>query len=418
MSLVGRNNAGKSSTLQALFRAAIETVGSDAVCFLTADRTVLAGSTEVQGRALAQYNSELYSQALPLTYEGYPGPNRAELFRLLITHHDLRLQLARLDELLDRLGLPPLNLKRNQAVYFEDVVGAVQGAGLRAALPILAALTDDELDVILIDEPEASLEPVLQRALRQMLIEESGSGHRQIVVATHSHLFLNRTDLTSVKVLTRVEGKTQVRSIADARDLVEVTFRLLGNATEDLFFPGNFLVTEGASDQRIAERILELDKVEPGKVKVIAAGGIDVVGPMVAAIERSLVPLATHDSAYRAKVVAVVDRVPGPTRIARLERLVGDRLFVLGAESLEDFSLRACTHGRVRIRQPLPERSNGCAAADSRLRLLRLGSQMPWRRFSPSRTNDYCPSCSRRFVVPPTLRWWSSEAPFTLAVVG
>jgi hypothetical protein len=42
--------------------------------------------------------------------------------------------------------------------------------------------------------------------------------------------------------------------VGSREQLYDVTFDLLGSSTEDLFFPHNYLIVEGASDQVIAER--------------------------------------------------------------------------------------------------------------------------------------------------------------------
>src|SRR2546430_17499266 len=65
-----------------------------------------------------------------------------------------------------------------------------QGSGLRSSFGILAALTDDNIKLLLIDEPELGLEARYQKLLRDLLVETSKS--KQIIVSTHSHLFLNR----------------------------------------------------------------------------------------------------------------------------------------------------------------------------------------------------------------------------------
>jgi predicted ATP-dependent endonuclease of OLD family len=140
--------------------------------------------------------------------------------------------------------------------------------------PILAALTDPELRVILIDEPEISLDPTLQKALKNLLLEHApvDSG-KAIVVSTQSHLFMNRERLASNYIVSREGAEVVARAAATDEHLFDVTFRLLGNSTEDLFFPGNYLVVEGGSDQTIVERALELLGASRGAVKVLSAGG-------------------------------------------------------------------------------------------------------------------------------------------------
>lgn len=74
------------------------------------------------------------------------------------------------------------------------------GEGLVSLLFIIDALYDSgNTDMIVIDEPELSLHPALQRKLSNLFVEYSSS--RQIVIATHSPYFL---DLSTMEFGTRV----------------------------------------------------------------------------------------------------------------------------------------------------------------------------------------------------------------------
>ncbi len=156
-------------------------------------------------------------------------------------------------------------------MHFDDVAGHYQGSGLRALLPILCALTDPDLRLILIDEPEEALEPRLQKAVRDLLIEKAED--RTIMVSTHSHLFLNRREAQQNLRVSRSNGNVMVESTTSPEELFEVTFNLLGNSTEDLFFPANYLVVEGAADQIVVDRVLALLSVPHGRIKVIQPAG-------------------------------------------------------------------------------------------------------------------------------------------------
>jgi predicted ATPase len=111
--------------------------------------------------------------------------------------------------LLPRFELPPAALEGPQEMHFEQIVVHAQGTGLRSLLAILAAMTNDEVTAILIDEPELSLEPRLQKATRDLLVE-TAERKRVVLVATHSHLFLNRDEVEASQVVTREGGLTTV----------------------------------------------------------------------------------------------------------------------------------------------------------------------------------------------------------------
>jgi predicted ATP-dependent endonuclease of OLD family len=272
----------------------------------------------------------------PLNYDNFAGPSRSELFRLLVNHADFMGQSQKVGELLARLGLPQMTIRQAQQVHFNMLRVGVQGSGIRNILPIVAALTDTDLRLVLIDEPETSLEPMLQRRLRDLLVAEA-SEDRPIVVSTHSHLFLDRGRPSSVISVTNDGTGIRTNVLGKDAELLDVSFRLLGNSTQDLFFPGNFLIAEGASDQLIVEKVMILLDAPVGLVKVLSAGGVERASQMLDAVRRTLVPLVVHDSPYSKRVVVLVDQPREKKTLDGLQRSLDGRLFVLPAESLEDF---------------------------------------------------------------------------------
>jgi hypothetical protein len=262
------------------------------------------------------------------------GPDRSILAAVLIQHTNFPAQAVGINDLLMRFGYPPIEVRSGMKVFLENLGGFLHGSGLRALWPILAALTNEDLDLILVDEPEVGLEASLQRELKQLFIERA-TERRPIVVATHSHLFLDHDRPNSVFVVRR--GSSTPERLQSIEGLADTTFQLLGNSTEDLFFPGNFLVVEGASDRRVVEKVLELIGAKAGNVKVLAARGIGEVAPAVSAIRRALVPLAQNDSPYGRTVVALVDKPPKDADLKRLRADLKERLVELPAPSLESY---------------------------------------------------------------------------------
>jgi hypothetical protein len=249
-------------------------------------------------------------------------------------------QNIKMNELLVRLGLREFDLREDQTVYFDDNVPVLsQGTGLRSTFAILAALTNANVKAILIDEPELSLEPRLAKVLRDVLVE--ASEEKTIVVATHSHLFVRRDMPEANQLLRRDEttNNTEVITITEGQELYDVVFALLGNSTEDLFFPGNYLVVEGASDQEIVTKVLTLLGSPPPTVKVLAARGIDAVRDAVEAVYRASVPMIVNDSPYAERVVALIDAPTHPEgqNMTRLKGALGDRLYELDAPSMEAY---------------------------------------------------------------------------------
>jgi hypothetical protein len=340
--LVGPNNAGKSSLLQLIFRTLMgdqSAAGPERIAFIPPDREYVQPSTETGGRSLSMWNSALLGEvgAQPIGFgEGATGPPRSELTRVLM-HGSFVKQNIAMNELLVRLGLREFDLGDAQRIHFNNMAVYIQGSGVRGVMPILAALTHPNLEAILIDEPELSLEPRLQKVLRDLLIEKSED--RVIVVATHSHLFVRRDVIEANQVVEKsAPNETRVRTLTERSELYDLVFNLLGNSTEDLFFPRNYVIVEGASDQAIVMRVLDLLGHPSPTIKVLAARGVDAVRDAVEAVYRASVPLFVNDSPYAGRVVALIDQ---PNResenLRRLRNALGDRLFELDQSSIERY---------------------------------------------------------------------------------
>lgn len=329
--------------LQLAFVAANQQGGNsaDQVALLLPDRDHVQPTTETGGRQLLQYNQELMGQigGAPLQYDiQQRGPARNQLTALLLGHTNLVGQVQAVNQYLNAVGLPSFVVQRGQQIQFSEAAIQAQGTGMRSLLTVLSALTDDNLALICIDEPELSLEPRLQKALRDLLIQKARD--RTILVATHSHLFLNRQHPAANHRVTRSPaGVVTSEALATQEDLFNVAFDLLGSDTEDLFFPGNYWVVEGSFDQAICERALALLNIASTRVKVIAAGGITKVGSILSAVINSLTPLTLNDSPYARRVVALIDR-PAASQANQeqeLRRTLNDRLFVLDVDSMEAY---------------------------------------------------------------------------------
>jgi putative AbiEii toxin of type IV toxin-antitoxin system len=338
--LIGRNNSGKSAILQLVFKTLMRdgSFGAERLCILLTDRDYVQPSTETGGMSLAAFNQNVHGPV-----DGTPMQHSTRsidwsiLPRLLLNHTNTLKQIDSLNKLLVRAGLPDLVLRTSQLIHFEDIPVPFQGSGLRSLLGLLAALTDTQISVLLIDEPELSLEPGIQRILRDMLIEFSQS--KQILIATHSHLFLNRADPSSNLLVQRQGDIVSLSPVASVEQLYDLTFELLGNSTEDLFFPANFMVVEGSSDQVIVEKVRNLLGVPASRLKVLSATGVENIPATVAAVHRVLVPVVMRDSPYAQRVVAMVDQPVDPALpvFIELQRILGSRLFVLDRSSIEEY---------------------------------------------------------------------------------
>lgn len=186
ITIIGQNGSGKTSLLYALFRKNMENGmgGKDQICLIS-----LTGKIEDRKnkQTLEQYNSEL-AKSIEENNGRRERPNSGELFRLLLNHNNLKTQVQRLNSYSEYLGLPKCEIHGEGEIIFQPKLNILPGS-FSAILTILAALTDDYIKMVLIDEPGVYLHLNVQKLLRELLREASKT--KQIIIATHSNEFVN-----------------------------------------------------------------------------------------------------------------------------------------------------------------------------------------------------------------------------------
>jgi hypothetical protein len=127
--------------------------------------------------------------------------------------------------------------------------------------------------------------------------------------------------------------------LSERSELYDLVFDLLGSSTEDLFFPGNYVIVEGAPNQQIVTKVLELLGRPSPTIKVLAARGVDAVRDAVESVYRASVPLVVNDSPYAGRVVALIDKPhePNSPNVQKLRSDLEDRLYVLDQPSIEEY---------------------------------------------------------------------------------
>lgn len=150
--------------------------------------------------------------------------------------------------------------------HFHSSDGA--GEGLLSIFTIVDALHDSKTgDVIVIDEPELSLHPSLQRKLCNLLNEYSKD--RQIVISTHSPYFVSWESLINGGSLARVikyKNGTEIKQLEHKQ--IESIQSLLGNlfnphtlgieAKEIFFLEDDIIIVEGQEDVVYFQRLLRI----------------------------------------------------------------------------------------------------------------------------------------------------------------
>ncbi|EIM03080.1 hypothetical protein UUA_01260 [Rhodanobacter thiooxydans LCS2] len=159
------------------------------------------------------------------------------------------------------------------------------GEGIISAFAIADALYDSQPnEMVVIDEPELSLHPALQKRLARVLA--SYAADRQIVISTHSPYFVNLEAIAAgaalVRVITGTKGTTIHQLSHNGRDAISrlVTYNLsnphvLGLDAKELFFQeDNILLTEGQEDVMLYPTVFKQLGIEmPAEIFGWGAGG-------------------------------------------------------------------------------------------------------------------------------------------------
>lgn len=187
-----------------------------------------------------------------------------------------------------------------------------EASGLLHLVGILAALYDDEVGVLLIDEPEVSLHPQLQSFLLNEITNAAGhpseGGYKKIVImATHSTEMLRITkpsDLTSL-IFCHDLDKPPVQLNPNNEQLkkrkLQALIARLGQEHKLSLFCRRPLLVEGPSDVMIASFIsnkleLHLEAAGSQLLPVIGKGQMPVVAKFMRLIGKNPVVLADADA--------------------------------------------------------------------------------------------------------------------------
>lgn len=162
------------------------------------------------------------------------------------------------------------------------------GDGVTNLIRIIYVLaTSQPGDCIVIDEPELSLHPQLQRNLYRHLLSYSDT--RQVVVVTHSPHFVGWAEISGASKLFRVFidiiGNSQVVSPASASfNAVNAHSNVMSrkyydSVCKELFFSNRAVLLEGAEDVHYIENFLEATEQKPLPIMGYGCGGASVIRP-------------------------------------------------------------------------------------------------------------------------------------------
>lgn len=126
--------------------------------------------------------------------------------------------------------------------------------------------------LIIIDEPELHLHPRWQAALRDVLADLARDTRNQVVLSTHSAVFITPDTIANVRRVARdASNTTRVIVVASGdtekkRDLLHI---VNSHNNERIFFADEVLLVEGLHDRLIFERLVDVLRTAGNVSKVV-----------------------------------------------------------------------------------------------------------------------------------------------------
>ncbi len=321
--LAGPNNAGKSLTLRWLKSTLGKTayfVGTNRFYHVYHFSSGIRDANELdqlENSFRSTFNDESHN------YE----QNVFDLSRIIIGLSDnRRTKLFRLcGELLgNEFTLKKVDEDNDLSPRYIDMDGqnlSVGSTGTRLLMTMLGICMDERFTTILIDEPELGLSPKVQTALSAFLQDENERKKyfphlERVYLATHSHLFLARSDITSNYIVTKEGKRIDLTRVQEISDFHRLQFNLLGNALESMFFPSAIVVVEGKTDHAYIDRAAQLHL--PGRRVTVIPGSGDVKRK-IHGLREAFGDL--EKSPFRTRLFVVLDKTHQPNLVAELEKL-------------------------------------------------------------------------------------------------
>lgn len=132
------------------------------------------------------------------------------------------------------------------------------GMGYRDLLLLLYFINDDNIKLLLIDEPENHMHPDMQRRLTS-IIKKTES--KQFILATHSNIFVSSDCSHRQFYVEKSVGKTASITVSD-RSSIAAMMSDIGYTVADNLHADLTVMVEGPSDIHIYKRIFDLYEID------------------------------------------------------------------------------------------------------------------------------------------------------------
>jgi hypothetical protein len=227
---------------------------------------------------------------------------------------------AELDQLLElcsdligeKFTIKHVEENRRLSPYYVDMNGQnlrVASTGTRVLMTVLGLAVDTRISSLYIDEPELGLSPRVQKALAYLLYSPESRAKnfphiKQVIVATHSHLFLDRRALSNNFNVKKAADLLTMEQVTTVSAFHALQFRLLGNDLESLFLPSAIVFVEGDADIAFLSRVIAL-RFPDRSITVTPTGGEGNVSYRINALRDAFGSL--EKSPYQSRLFVVFD---------------------------------------------------------------------------------------------------------------
>lgn len=270
--LVGPNGSGKTRALRSIQRVLREH-GADAayVRFLPAGRTgpVERYRAATDSPGVGSNQGEAFYGNVNYRSQWHEIESVVGDVMNLEQRPDLRIKVeTRLQQLFER-GIDFQWSQNGLAMSFTSMRdharyhSGLEASGITQLVSLLAAIYDDTIGTLIVDEPEISLHPQLQAFILEEMEMVAGdwadSGKKRIVISTHSSSFLPLSSLADLPAIVFFGGDADCRQIDPADGLLQ-SLKLkefvarTSLSHRQALFAERILLVEGPSDEIVAAR--------------------------------------------------------------------------------------------------------------------------------------------------------------------
>lgn len=291
--LVGPNGSGKTRALRSI-QQALRGRGAEAayVRFLPAGRTgpVERYRAATDSPGVGSNQGEAFYGHISYRSQWHEIESVVGDVMNLDQRSDLRIKVeTRLQQLFGR-GIDFQWSQGGLAMSFTAMSGnaryhsGLEASGITQLVSLLAAIYDDTIRTLIVDEPEISLHPQLQAFILEEMELVAGDwadpGKKRILISTHSPSFLPLRSLTDLPGIVFFGGDVDCRQIHPADGLL-LSSKLgdfvarISLSHRQALFAERILLVEGQSDEIVAARTARLLglKIEARNTQILPALG-------------------------------------------------------------------------------------------------------------------------------------------------